>query len=233
MKLSDLKQLNESNVLAPWMFKTKEEIQEWLKRRTGWGQVASINPDLTVDVINRDVVLLQTSLNGGKIPVQFNRVKGVFNCTKVGLESLVGSPHHVYQFFCSENKLASFEGSPDFIGGDFTCHSNLFTSFEGFPKYVEGGCYAHNNPKIKNLHNIHKNIGYIGNFLTVPSTVESHILGIMFIKGIRLAYIFGTHGVNPGLTTALNIINKHLPTKDIHAAHEELLDAGLEEFAQL
>ena len=96
MKLNEVAQ---SNALAPWMFQTREEIDEWIQRARI--QKAKVNKDLTIDVKGRGVHLGEMShvfiqRNGGNVlPVQFGKVDGDFLCPYNKLTSLVGVPYHV------------------------------------------------------------------------------------------------------------------------------------------
>jgi len=51
-------------------------------------------------------------------PLQFEEVKGHFNC--------------------NDNELTSLEGAPRVVKGDFDCERNRLTSLKGAPLKVEG-----------------------------------------------------------------------------------------------
>lgn len=55
--------------------------------------------------------------------------------------------------------------------------------------------------------------------------IKSHVLGLIKIKKLQ--------GVVMDNKVAEGIINKHLPEGDIFSCQEELIDAGLEDYAQL
>lgn len=64
---------------------------------------------------------------------------GNFNCSRLNLTSLKGTPIKVNKNFdCSYNKLKSLKYCPKIIEGNFDCSSNLLESLEGCPKYVGG-----------------------------------------------------------------------------------------------
>ena len=68
-----------------------------------------------------------------KLPLQFGKVTGNFNC--------------------SNNKLTStLEGAPKTVEGNFNCHSNKLTSLEGAPQSVGGDFYCDNNPLPKEIY---------------------------------------------------------------------------------
>ena len=110
-------------------------------------------------------------------------------------------------FDCSENKLTSLAGAPTSVGGNFNCNQNQLTS----------------------LHNIHKQINSIqGGLYALNNPIKSHVLGVLLIKGLTKVE-FNNKQVE-------SILNRHLPSKGMHSvleAQEELIDAGLEDFAQV
>lgn len=134
--------------------------------------------------------------------------------------------HFEGNFACSRNKLTSLEGSPSSIGGSFYCNNNHLTSLEGAPPSV-GKNFNGSTNRFTSLHNIHKHIkkiGAVADFQGNP--IKSHVLGLLLIDGIDLVFL-DNHEVR-------NIINKHLKNgRDVFACQEELIEAGLEEFAQL
>ena len=129
-------------------------------------------------------------------------------------------------FICSSMRLTSLEGSPKEVGGAFLCSSNKLTSLEGISPIIrlQLSCIAN---KLTSLHNIHKQIKHIGgraNFTFNP--IKSHVLGLLLIDGLKNV-LFSNKKVEA-------IINKHLAAdRDVFACQEELIEAGLEEFAQL
>ena len=133
-------------------------------------------------------------------------------------------------FYCSRTQIKSLEQGPSWVGGVFYCSETEIKSFEGAPSYVGGGvnCW---NTNIASLHNIHKQIKHIGTQLYLSNTVKSHILGVMLIKGLRgIKFHLG----NTEQKQVENIINKHLAgNRNVHDAQEELIEAGLAEYAKL
>jgi len=85
----------------------------------------TINSDDTVDV-NGNVFLYRELGNMEKLPVKFGKVSGFFTCSENKLTTLEGCPNYVGgDFNCLDNKLISLEGCPSYIGGDF--HSDIIT----------------------------------------------------------------------------------------------------------
>ena len=96
----------------------------------------TINSDGSIDV-DDDVYLSNKSLT--KLPLKFNRVSGIFDCSNNKLTTLEGSPREVGGWFnCSYNSLTTLEGSPREIGLSFYCSNNSLKSLEFGPEKVGG-----------------------------------------------------------------------------------------------
>ena len=92
-------------------------------------------------------------------------------------------------------------------------------------------CFFCSDTKITSLHNIHKQIKHIGSTFYISNTVRSHILGVMFIKGLQRIKF---HSGNTEQEQVASIINKHLGgDRNIHNAQEQLIEGGLSEYAKL
>ena len=71
--------------------------------------------------------------------INFGRITGRFDCSRLGLTSLKGAPTEVGERFdCSYNHLTSLKGAPQEVRGLFDCSWNQFTSLEGAPQEVGG-----------------------------------------------------------------------------------------------
>ena len=69
--------------------------------------------------------------------LNFGKVTGDFDCSRLGLKSLKGAPTEVGKdFYCSYNNLTSLEGAPTEVGGSFYCNNNQLTSLKGAPQTV-------------------------------------------------------------------------------------------------
>jgi len=103
----------------------------------------TINEDYTIDA-HGDVNFRGKSLT--KIPLEFNNVVRDFICSNNKLTTLEGSPEYVGgSFVCSNNQLTTLKGSPKEVGGYFVCPFNHLTTLEGSPKEVGGHFYCNNN----------------------------------------------------------------------------------------
>lgn len=104
-----------------------------------------INDDLSIDV-NGDVWLAH--LKKYHIPINFNIVKGYFNCYDSKLITLEGAPKEVGDYFsCGSNKLTSLEYSPIYVGNHYSCDNNELYSLKGIPNKI----YGHFNCEVNNL----------------------------------------------------------------------------------
>ena len=132
---------------------------------------------------------------------------GGFFCANKRLTSLAGAPSHVDGYFnCSVNELTSLAGAPSHVGGDFSCYNNELTSLKDVYKHVT---------EIK------------GTFYAIKNPIKSHVLGLLLIKGVTEVRLDNKQ--------VEEILNRHLGKGRVGMlmAQEELIEAGLEEFAQL
>lgn len=137
--------------------------------------------------------------------VRREKWEGNLRCRNRQLTSLEGAPNHVGgDLVCSGNQLGSLKGAPEYVGDDFMCHNNQLTSLEG-------------------IHEQMLEIKGFAKFLNNP--IKSHVLGLLLIKGLK--------SVEFDDQQLADIINKYLPLGDVMECQNELIDAGLEEFAQI
>ena len=86
------------------------------------------------------------SEGGNGFTINFGKITGTFDCSKLGLKSLKGAPQEVGgNFNCHKNHLTSLEGAPQKVGGDFYCYENQLTSLEGAPQIIGGSFWCHSN----------------------------------------------------------------------------------------
>ena len=89
-----------------------------------------INEDLTVDV-NGNVNFSNKNLID--IPIKFNIVNGIFDCSKNHITNLKNSPNKVYKFICSNNELSNLENGPVEVLYEYDCSCNKITSLSNMP----------------------------------------------------------------------------------------------------
>lgn len=122
------------------MLATKENIKRWLDA-TGIKNY-TINSDLTVDV-NGDADISVSKMVLGpqskRIPFQFGRVTGDFNCDGNGFTTLKGCPSFVGgSFSCNMNRLVALKYGPKFVGKDYFCIYNRLVTLAGSPSVIKG-----------------------------------------------------------------------------------------------
>jgi hypothetical protein len=184
----------------------------------------TIRADGLVDV-NGDVNLSKKDFN--KLPIRFGKVTGDFSCCEcTNLTSLEGAPEECNNFFCHLCDLRSLKYSPKKVNKDFYCYDNLkLKTLEGSPEYVEGDFDCSFNNSLTSLSFLPKHIG--GYLIAAEIPLVKNYLVIFkskHIGGIELQF--------DNDTKIQDIINKYLPTKDIIGCQDELIEAGLEEYAR-
>ena len=164
-----------------------------------------------------------TSLEGAP-----DHVGGDFDCDNNEFISLEGGPSRVDgSFSCHHNQLTSLKGAPSHVGADFSCSNNQLASLQGAPCRVVGNFYCTSN-RLTSLKDVHRQITEIrGVFACRQNPIKSHVLGLLLIKGIT--------EIQLDHKQVGEILNKHLGKGRVGMlmAQEELIEAGLEEFAQL
>lgn len=177
----------------------------------------------------KEVNLIGMTINFNLVTAetQNKKWKRLFDCSNRKLTSLTGAPLEVENDFqCDRNKITSLIGAPVKVGGDFSCANNRLTSLEGAPKEVGGHFYCHDN-QITSLKDIHKQIIKMnGGFHCHHNEIKSHVLGLLLIPGIKV--IASAEKWGP-------ILNDYIGSgrKGLLDCQNELIEAGLEEFAQL
>jgi hypothetical protein len=152
---------------------------------------------------------------------------GSFYCSHNKLESLKGAPSYIGGGFYSNNcSLKTLEGAPRKVEEDFSCFNNDISTLDGAPEFIGERFICHSN-NLTSLHNIHKQIKHIGGYVSFENNpIKSHVLGLLLIDGLK--------GVWMDHLQVETILNDHIQgDRDIFACQEELIEAGLEDFAKL
>ena len=166
-----------------------------------------------------------TTLKGAPVSVG-----GGFYCSNNQLTSLEGAPTSVGgDFWCYKNKLTSLEGAPASVVGYFDCDYNQLTSLEGAPASV-GGYFGCSHNQLTSLTNIHKILKQMnGNFYAYNNPLKSNVIGLLLVNGCK--------EVQMDNKQVEEIMNRHLKSAFGHLrvleCQSEMLDAGLEEWAEL
>jgi WD40 repeat protein len=163
----------------------------------------------------------------------------------MSLKSLEHGPVKIGNYYnCSESGIESFHHMPPDFDGQVNISNTKSTNLEGLPKRVEGlrinGC--HNLVSLKGIPEEITGVGlelsivpnlkkldYLPKKLNGKITLWDNIpnlLSLFKIKGkIEVILISGP-------TKLRIIINKYLPTRDVIGCQDELIEAGLEEYAR-
>lgn len=166
-------------------------------------------------------------------------IKGDFSCTgNKKLKDLTGGPSEIVGD-CNLvfSSFESLKGSPASVGGDFNISFNPgIKSLEGCPEKVNGDFNCKHGIGLENLKNINKYIKHIGGKFICHAPLKSHVLGLLKIAGLKevsvsIDYLSSKSAITP--PTVSKMLNKYIPEGDLFACQQELIDANLEEFAQL
>jgi hypothetical protein len=182
------------------MLKTRNEVRDWLADHgvRGW---EFRQGSLVVDLPNGRHVHLNDPLPGEQ---------GVRPIAELPVQFGIVSG----DFTCNSH-MTSFKGTPMYVGGKFNCEYTSIKSFEHFPMYIHRGFDCYGIPG-QSISGIDKLVKYIKGAVTFETGL-THVLGLLLIPGIT---DFAS-GNDVG-----EILRRHLHTKDIIAAQDELIDAG-------
>jgi hypothetical protein len=153
------------------------------------------------------------------------------------LTSLRGSPTIVTGYFdCSANKLASLKHGPTRVMGEYNVSENPLKNLDGIAEYIGGTLYLNYLGGITSLKDIHKRVKHVGNKIVImESGITSHVLGLLLINGVTEVTVGYAHTMVREEWS--DIINNYLPNyRGNHAVldcQNELIDAGLDDYAQL
>ena len=130
-------------------------------------------------------------------------------------------------FTCSSNKLKTLKHAPTMVVGYFAAAYNEIESIEYLPRDINRYVNLHGNKitSLEGIHNIVKRVD--GDIIITDNPIKSHVLGVILIKGCTEVVI------DNDVVGA--ILNKYLGKgrQGVLDAQEELIEAGLEEYAQL
>lgn len=174
MRLSEIKKAVWATDLQPYMYQTKTEIEEWIKRLHFKGFVnkeLEIEPaDSQVDLGRIGVSTTQDNITidvNGKhlLPVQFKLAVNFDTGHKILLNSFIGCPRVVLQNFKAlRMEVSDLEGFPKHIGSDvhiFFYNSNLH-NLEGFSEHCGKNVHLRNssddNSKIHSIAGISEEV---------------------------------------------------------------------------
>ena len=228
--------LKEDNTVS--FLTDRDEIRQLLQKSFGGlegddylidenGGVELLKPTFQIDSLNE-----HNLIQNGLLKIKFTKAINFF-INSHSLEYLYGCPDECEQFSIASNSVKTLKGGPKKVKHvykviSFSRRSPL-TSYEGIAE--ECITYRLFVTNIKSLHNIHKHIKKIDNLCEISNQVKRNLLGFLKIKG-PFSLICGVYDGDP-LWKAVKIVDKHLGHRDLLACQEELIENGLEEYAQL
>jgi hypothetical protein len=160
-----------------------------------------------------------------------------------GIKNLEGGPEEVlgYLHIGTCKNLENFKGGPKRVGTVYASDNPSITSLEGFPEHVE------HNVDLQGCDNLTttKGIKYVGGYLNIARSEKlqkfediTHVDGVivMWAANIKnLLYVFKIKGLKRIIHSSdkvTEIVNNHLKTRDVIGCQDELIEAGLEEYAR-
>ena len=132
--------------------------------------------------------------------------------------------------------FTDLENFPSTVTGRFDImRCDKLTSLEGGPLIVEADVTISTCPNLTTLAGIGKRyLKEIHGTFGITTSITSNILGILTIKHLENFYFFPKTPSTQRTNDAANILKLHFDgDKDIMECHEELVKAGLKEYAKL
>ena len=158
----------------------------------------------------------------------------VTGCEK--LLSLKGSPEEVLTLRAKGTKaLKSLVGGPKRVMKSAYFQDSGIESLEGLLE-VRNSLYVADCSHLKSLHGVGTTCLKSCSSLYLSPYVVSDILGLMLVKDLSTIEVFTNTRTNKELEQAIKIIIKHKEYKadpDLIDCQHELIEAGLEEYAEL
>ena len=259
MKLNEIKELYPKKV-QPWMYQTKDEIEHWISDvahiRGMVGKELTIHcseqrTSLTHYGITHEILIQ----NKGKwvFPVQFEQVIN-FDIDDAPIESFIGCPYSILENFNFQRvKVTDFKYFPKVVG---KCRGSSYHDIKNFKgldnRLREFSFRCLNNAKIKSLEGLPEgldelDISYVPiadiynqcpNLTTLGITrfngLES--IPLMSIFKFKKMKTFWSYADTAGsdMEKAWDIVTEHLKSgRNFNKCKSELIEAGLDEFAQL
>ena len=181
----------------------------------------------------------------------------IFKFKKVS--SLEGCPDPIDTISITgdKNMLTNLNGMPKVITERcFLTDGKQLNSFEGAEGVSVKSLLSFTGCRFESLHNIHKAFSSVGRLSFISNPVESHVLGLLKIKNLLDVQFMTVTDYNDMITVwddqprwdakhfaklsrlerlskVQEIIVRHLGKNDILSAQQELIDMGLDEYAQL
>ena len=171
-----------------------------------------INDDMSVNV-NESVSFYRKRIN--KIPINFNIVRGDFDCGANNLEYLnTNIPERVgANFFCDKNQLKELNNIPKYVRGSFQCHQNNIERIDDLSNYI-GQEINYDNNNIRTLDNFSSKISIKNNPIEVIWELFENYNYIDYFNELDIIQDDGKVVILERLNYFLTDIGKEEVTKD-------------------
>ena len=160
----------------------------------------TINSDGSIDV-DGNVDLSYMKLV--KIPLKFNKVSGIFDCSDNLLTTLEDCPKEVGGGFnCSNNRITDLQGIPSVINGRLNCRNNNITTLKGSPMIIYDSLNLQENP----LSIIDSSIEVRGESIYVGSTNLDFSISLLSQEKLKILF---EHGIDYNIFDKNGSISKY------------------------
>ena len=171
-------------------------------------------------------ILSSNFLQNDELPIQISECRRLLVATPE-ITSFKNFPKYIFGWSTSDEDFVlqlRKANSLDFF--------NKLTSLEGITPIVEGNVDLSKVPNLS-YHNAHNYLHSIDGVLNISGKYEGPLLSVLMIK--KLTSVISKNAWPLGkLEMACEIISKHLQSDgDILECQEELIDAGLQQYARL
>ncbi len=118
------------------MFKTKKEIEDWIRKNSSGGKIPefTINNDLSVDC---DFFSSKMDLSINELPFRFRNVQSYLNLGYSGIQNLKGFPESCKRLYIYRNNLIDLEGCPKDCRYINCGNNEKLYEFKGLPFNIE------------------------------------------------------------------------------------------------
>jgi hypothetical protein len=220
---------------APADTSFEQKLDKWLKKynvsKYNYDPSGGVSMEGTINVVGSTLE---------RIPVKFGNVGGNFSWVAGSLSSLENGPTQVGgNYIVTGGTFASLAGGPTSVGGDYSVMANTaLTSIDGVASNIGGMLLFDRCSKLTSLEGIHEKVQSVETLTVTDCPIQSNILGVMMIEGLQ------SFDLDPGSTIrgdiankmrkAASIVRKHIESeaRDPFACMDELIEAGLDEYAQ-
>ena len=237
------------NSRASFDYNDKQHLEQWIEYQKKIKVIDSgkVNGDLSIDLVfhkgsvipNHEHWWARNDQNQEIFAVKLNEVTGNLYCSQRFLETLENFPNVVHgDLHIINNRLKTCEGGPIEVDGDYNVTNNRLRGTTGFAKKIGKRLMFGENDTIHDLKGIHKDVKSVGEYINIPCTVTESILGLNAIAHSAKVVIAVRSAKGPAKGAHLPYLKKALGIlwdnrEDIMECQEELIQAGLKQYARM